>query len=805
MSQSIDLGRIRFYYRDAYNANTTYEINDVVSYGGSAYVYKYATNASGNLPTDTTYWSKLSEGSDFRGTWLPSTAYFPNDIVIYENGVYIALIAHTSSGSSSSFFLDYTESKWSTLTYGFKWEGTWTANTLYHPYDVVSYAGNTYVATTQFTSDVSLFDNDTGWSLFAQGSAGGEVATQTSNSGKLLSTDGTITEWVSNISIDDVTANTLNIADTANVGTNAATFFSSLTNPVAVYQIDAPDFAQLSFRNLGTNANSSTDIICYADIGDDDTGWIDMGITSTNFSDPEFTITGAHDGYIFVEGPANSLGGGNLVLATGGHGTDNAIIFAAGGLLSDNTQMTIYPDQNVHIEISTASVSPTTGALTVVGGIGTQGNINLLGDLTVQGSITVSGGAFQAETVTSIAPIFSTGAGATGDLIERGFIAEYKRTTSDYTFDIGSVESSNTTLTIRRLAYGTSTKTLTSNVATVDLGVAHTIVAGEEIIVSNLGAPFDGTHTVTTVGANTVSYAVENADIATAGDVDGEVAPQVSNTLIVNGDRIIIANSNIAAINGNRDFVIAVSGNTVTANFTTVVANTLATGDIVVNTKTAFTGLVRGDSSEGNNWYLLGNIPPASSNGVHVPPTNDINLSSNTLTYGTMKLNSLALVANGNTAPTITGDATVSGNIAFTGTPTFTGGIRVQEMNEDVYDLGTLSGAATSISANYQDANIFYINFANAAINPELELSNVPTTNGRIFTINLIVNQGQSTGYFPATMTINGSASISVKWPAGAAPVPTSDQASDKIDIFSYTILRLSNTWTVFGSTGLNF
>jgi len=243
----------------------------------------------------------------------------------------------------------------------------------------------------------------------------------------------------------------------------------------------------------------------------------------------------------------------------------------------------------------------------------------------------------------------------------------------------------------------------------------------------------------------------------------------------------------------------------VTANFTTVIANTLSTGDIVVNTKTAFTGLVRGDSSEGNNWYLLGNIPPASANGVHVPPTNDINLSSNTLTYGTMKLNSLALVASGNTAPTITGDATVSGNIAFTGTPTFTGGIRVQEMNEDVYDLGTLSGAATSISANYQDANIFYINFASAQVNPELQLSNVPTTDGRIFTINFIVNQGQSTGYLPATMTINGSASIPIKWAGGATPAPTNDQASAKLDIFSYTIMRLSSAWTVFGSSALNF
>lgn len=801
MSQSIDLGRLRFYYRDAYDANTTYEINDVVSYGGSAYVYKYATNASGNLPTDTTYWSKLAEGSDFRGGWSTSTQYFPNDIVVYGNAVYTAASAHTSTATANGFFNDYASGYWTTLTYGFKWEGVWAANTMYQPYDIVSYGGNTYLANSQFTSNSVSFANDTEWILFAQGSAGGEVAIQTSNSGKLLSTDGTSTQWVTNISFDAASGNTIQVDNNAWVGANAQTFGATLQDAVAVYTVNTNDFAQIAFKNEGNDANTSTDIIAYMANGDDTTGWIDMGITSENFTDPEFTITGKGDGYIFMEGLANSNSGGNLVLATGGHGNNNYIIFAAGGLASDNTQMTIFPDQNVHVEITTASVSPTTGALTVVGGIGTQGNINLLGDLTVQGSINVSGGAFQAETVTSVAPIFSTGAGATGDLIERGFITEYKRTTSDYTFDIGSVESSNTTLTIRRLAYGTSTKSLTSNVATIDLGAAHSILSGEEIVVSNLGAPFDGTHTVTAVGANTVSYAVTNADIPTAGDVDGEVAPQVSNTSIVNGDRIIIANSNIASINGSRDFVIAVSGNTVTANFTTVIANTLATGDILVNSKTSFSGLVRGDSSEGNNWYLLGNIPPASSNGVHVPPTNDIDLTSNTLTYGTMKLNTLALTANGNTAPVISGDATISGNVAFTGTPTFTGGIRVQEMFEDVVDL-TVS--AYNVTADYSAGNIFYISHTGVNANYTLNLTNAPTDNGRIFTINVIIDQATTTGYYPNAITINSTA-VDIKWPNGTAPTPTNDPSADKLDIISFTVMRRSGSWTVFGSSNLNF
>jgi hypothetical protein len=50
------------------------------------------------------------------------------------------------------------------------------------------------------------------------------------------------------------------------------------------------------------------------------------------------------------------------------------------------TQMSITPDQNVHIEINTPSTSPTTGALTVVGGVGISGDVNIDGTITFGGA-----------------------------------------------------------------------------------------------------------------------------------------------------------------------------------------------------------------------------------------------------------------------------------------------------------------------------------------------------------------------------------------------------------------------------------
>ena len=82
---------------------------------------------------------------------------------------------------------------------------------------------------------------------------------------------------------------------------------------------------------------------------------------------------------------------GNLVLATGDSGAQNKLVFAAGGFASGDTQMSITPAStgvsgNVHIEIQTPSTSPSTGALTVVGGVGVQGDVNIAGNITFGGT-----------------------------------------------------------------------------------------------------------------------------------------------------------------------------------------------------------------------------------------------------------------------------------------------------------------------------------------------------------------------------------------------------------------------------------
>ena len=257
-----------------------------------------------------------------------------------------------------------------------------------------------------------------------------------------------------------------------------------LTNPMGVVSIEAnDDYAQFAIKNTGSGTNSSADFIAYADNGNDYKGYIDMGITSSQFGDPEFTITGINDGYIFMEAPEGTTGEGNLVLATGDTGTTNAIVFAAGGLSSDRTQMKILPDEKVEIIIATESTNPTNGALVVSGGMGVQGNMNIQGNVDIQGTITFGG-----EGTTVVAanleitdPLVFTGKNNIADNLDLGIVGEYS-----------IVSETNPTAHMIEAE-------VTAGITTVTTDAAHGFAIGDVITVSDAGVIYDGIHKITSV------------------------------------------------------------------------------------------------------------------------------------------------------------------------------------------------------------------------------------------------------------------------------------------------------------------
>jgi hypothetical protein len=491
----IDLGKLRFYWADTYSSSTEYELNDVVKYGGNAYVYTNAVATTNNLPTNTTYWKTMVEGINFLGVYATNTAYKPGDAVTHGGNLYLA--ENSTSGNTPP-----NATYWSRLASGIQYEGAWSSSTQYQKDDVVSYSGSAYIA----LNDVITNNPTTGsWAKLVDGT----YPDQAGNTNKILKTDGTSVSWTDAISIASGTVSAdLTVGDQAFVGPGAATFAGSgdadLTNPALVVRFDNGEtedsFAQIAFQN--DDPTSSTDIIAYMDNGTDSEGWVGMGIAGSQFNDETYGITAPGDGYIFANTKSGNGRNGNLVIATGDSGDQNKLVFAAGGFASGDTQMSITPestgvDANVHIETPTASVSPTTGALTVVGGVGISGDVNVLGDMSIVGNFTFGGGSTSAENLSVTNPLVFVGDQNNADTQDLGLVGEYS----------AAVTLSTATV---------NNKVIVNNVATLTTASAHNFLVGDRITVAGVDATFNGTYALTAVTSTTFSYAKTNANVTSA-------------------------------------------------------------------------------------------------------------------------------------------------------------------------------------------------------------------------------------------------------------------------------------------------
>jgi hypothetical protein len=800
-------------WKGGYSAGTAYKVNDIVSYGGKSYINILAS--TGVLPTNVTNWAIFSSGFQFEGTWSSLTSYQAGDVVNYGGLVYVATADSLNSAPTDPLY-------WAVLIEGIAWKGSYNALTTYNKNDIVSYAGGSWIAKQNTTGNAPTVGAN--WDVLAAGT----YPSFAGNTGKFLSNDGTQAVWVSDVTVDTLTA-----TSQAFVGTDAETDHDdkALTNAVAFFRFDndaeEDGFAQIAFSNA--DRTSSTDIQVVANNGDDSTGWASFGITGSDFSDLNYGITGPNDAYIFFDAPAtvtktitnkaltdnvatlttgtahgisvgakavitgvdatfngtyyvtavpttttfryaktatnvtsaavspvgsvtfNAGGGGSLVFATGANGTDNKIVFAAGGFATGDTQMEITPGVNVHIEIPTPSVSPTTGALTVVGGVGIQGAMNIAGNVAIVGTLTFGGSGTTTviDTLSTADSLVRTATNNTDDLLDLGLVSEY-------------------TVAVSNVVRSVNNKAIVSEIATLTTTAAHGYSVGDVVVVTGVDATFNGTIVVTAVTSTTFSYRKTGAANVTS------VAVSPVGTATKTRERRYYGITRDASDGITKLFsgLTATPGSTVDFTNGGLVYDALRTGAITATTIGSSGGIT--STSAANS-------------------LSDLTISGSSSSFGGTIAGNATFSGN----PTFSGTPIFSGSPSFTGTPIFTGGVRVQEMIEDVVDVTLSSNVAT---LDYSAGNIFWTtNTPSAAMT--WNITNAPTTDGRVFTINVLVTQG-STGYVPTTFTINGSA-VTMKWAAGLTPSPTS--SSGKIDIFTLTVVRRASSFTVLGSANLNF
>ena len=97
-----------------------------------------------------------------------------------------------------------------------------------------------------------------------------------------------------------------------------------LDYPNALVQADTDTlgYAQIVFQNHGNSGDASTDYVAVNDQGTDSQNYIDFGINSSTYANTDYAVTGANDGYLYVNG-------GNLAIGT--QSPANVINFFTGG------------------------------------------------------------------------------------------------------------------------------------------------------------------------------------------------------------------------------------------------------------------------------------------------------------------------------------------------------------------------------------------------------------------------------------------------------------------------------------------
>lgn len=149
------IDRLRFTWKGVWQAGTVYAKDAIVSENGRSYVCLISHTARPNFNDDLNntaedgapvpYWTLMLNGSTWRGPWQPGTTYTENNIVIYGGNAYICTEGHVSATTFDEYYWD---------VYGVfqTWQHAWTTNQLYGEGDIVRYGGRVYRCVTPHTS-----------------------------------------------------------------------------------------------------------------------------------------------------------------------------------------------------------------------------------------------------------------------------------------------------------------------------------------------------------------------------------------------------------------------------------------------------------------------------------------------------------------------------------------------------------------------------------------------------------------------------------------------------------------------------
>ena len=294
-----------FQFEDSYNSSTTYQDGDVVTYGGYSYVYINNTPASGQTPTDNSYWDVLTTGFKALGEYSHGTTYKTGDTVQYGGNNYVAIANHTNQYPSNTNGTT-NSSYWVKNLEGFNYRAAYNASTIYNIGDVVRLTTSTYVAIQDRVQNVSPDSDGAKWQLIAQGdsaavlSTRGDIIKQGASQaealnigtvGSVLTTDGTDPTWSA-----PEGANVKYVANSGSDSNPGSQYLPYKTLYYALSQATSGDVVEIDTIAGGTGGVPSTYDVTQSSTTGSGTGFAARVVTDGS-STPTITITNGGSGH----------------------------------------------------------------------------------------------------------------------------------------------------------------------------------------------------------------------------------------------------------------------------------------------------------------------------------------------------------------------------------------------------------------------------------------------------------------------------------------------------------------------------
>ncbi len=470
-------------------------------------------------------------------------------------------------------------------------------------------------------------------------------------------------------------------------GVNVANF----TDTVGAFYGTANSWVQLSIQNASTAVGASTDFIAYANNGDNNTGWIDMGITGQNYvnQNGQYAITGPNDGYVFMSAPTGTTGGGNLVIATGDTGVYNDVVIATGGFDTIHEQARFIDGVGLRLQQGTASINPSTGALIVQGGVGIGGNLNVQGDISLNGNLILTGNAitFNTNNLSISDSLIYLADGNSADVLDIGFIGAFTNPGYQHTGFVRDATDGTWKIFANVVAEPVTTVDFTNatysnlkigNLSAVSAGFDSNVTAAYYI--GTLGTAAQPL--VTSLG--TLTSLTASGLINTSGNV--LAAGGVFNALTVNGNESVTGFLNVTGnilasqarlnyldVNGNVDLGLAgaISGSWHT--FIGNITQTSSGGAVYVNTTGNVLAAVGQFGSVNSTGFIntSGNISTAQLNAGQINTTG--NILAQGAVFNSERVNGTSTVNILNSTGNILGTGGIFSSLTVNGGITSTG------------------------------------------------------------------------------------------------------------------------------------